>query len=55
MITMWHWDIPRWMEDLGGLTNPIFVDYFKAYADVLFEHFGSRVKKKISIKKKINS
>lgn len=40
---MFHWDLPQWLSDLGGLTNPIFVDYFTAYADVLFNAFGDKV------------
>lgn len=44
MVTLFHWDIPRWLQDLGGLTNPIFVDHFKAFADIMFQNFGSKVK-----------
>lgn len=43
VVTMFHWDLPQWLSDLGGLTNPIFVDYFTAYADVLFNAFGDKV------------
>ena len=41
---MYHWDLPQYIQDLGGLTNPLFVDYFKLFADVLYDNFGSRVK-----------
>lgn len=44
MITMYHWDLPQYIQDLGGFTNPMIVDYYKVYADALFEHFGDRVK-----------
>lgn len=43
MVTMNHWDIPQHLEDLGGWTNSSMADYFTAYADVLFKHFGDRV------------
>lgn len=45
---MFHWDLPQYIQDLGGLTNPIFVDYFEHYADVLYQHFGDRVKRWIT-------
>lgn len=35
--------MPQWLQDLGGLTNPLFVDYYKNYADVVFNAFGDRV------------
>jgi beta-glucosidase/6-phospho-beta-glucosidase/beta-galactosidase len=44
MVTIYHWDLPQYIQDLGGFTNPMFVEYFKVYADTLFEHFGDRVK-----------
>lgn len=43
MITIFHWDLPCWLQDLGGVTNPLFVEYFKEFSDVLFRHFGSKV------------
>lgn len=44
MITMHHYDTPQAMQDLGGLANPIFADYFEIYADVLYQNFGTKVK-----------
>lgn len=44
MITMFHWDLPQKLEIFGGFTNPIIIDYFEAYAKLLFERFGDRVK-----------
>lgn len=44
MVTMYHWDLPQWLQDLGGWLNTEEVLWhFERYADVLFERYGSRV------------
>lgn len=44
IVTIFHFDLPQWLQDLGGVTNPIFAEYLKAYADVLFNAFGHKVR-----------
>ncbi|XP_053610113.1 myrosinase 1-like [Plodia interpunctella] len=44
VVTMYHWDLPQPLQDLGGWTNPIMADYFVDYATVLFDRFSSSVK-----------
>lgn len=44
MVTLYHWDLPVLINDLGGRDNQIFGQYFKNYARIAFQHFGDRVK-----------
>ncbi|KAF2890016.1 hypothetical protein ILUMI_16157, partial [Ignelater luminosus] len=44
LVTLFHWDTPQPLEDLGGFTNALMVDWFEDYARVVFENFGDRVK-----------
>ncbi|KAJ8709809.1 hypothetical protein PYW08_009813 [Mythimna loreyi] len=44
LVTIYHWDLPKTLYDLGGLLSPEFSDWFEDYARVVFENFGDRVK-----------
>jgi lactase-phlorizin hydrolase len=43
MITMFHWDLPQYLQDIGGWTNPVMADQFYVYADALYFFYGSKV------------
>ena len=43
MITMYHWDLPQNLEDMGGWHNEALVTHFKNYADLCYREFGDRV------------
>lgn len=49
MVTIYHWDLPQTLQELGGWSNTVIVDYIVAYADILFHYFGNRVDKWITI------
>lgn len=48
-ITLYHWDLPQPLQDLGGWTNEETIKYYKDYIAICFKLFGDRVKRWISI------
>jgi beta-glucosidase len=43
-ITLYHWDLPQYLQDAGGWANRDTVAAFVAYADVVTKRLGGRVK-----------
>ncbi|XP_044159167.1 lactase-phlorizin hydrolase-like [Bufo gargarizans] len=43
-VTIYHWDLPQSLQDVGGWENETIVERFKDYADLLFDRLGDRVK-----------
>jgi len=43
MVTMYHWDLPQYLEDLGGFLNADLADWFEQYADLLYREYGADV------------
>jgi beta-glucosidase len=39
-VTIWHGDLPLWIEEIGGWKNRETIDIYLQYAKVLFDSFG---------------
>ncbi|UFH57424.1 beta-glucosidase [Spirosoma sp. KNUC1025] len=43
-ITLYHWDLPQALENLGGWPNRKIVDWFADFTDICTKAFGHKVK-----------
>ena len=43
-MTMFHWDLPQAMLEIGGWPSEFIVDYFVDYTELLFKEYGDKVK-----------
>ncbi|XP_075140642.1 lactase/phlorizin hydrolase [Leptodactylus fuscus] len=43
-VTIYHWDLPQALQNLGGWENETIIEWFKDYSEVLFQRLGDRVK-----------
>ncbi|XP_071476152.1 cytosolic beta-glucosidase-like [Diadema antillarum] len=43
-VTLYHFDLPHVLEEIGGWENEMMALYFQAYADFCFNEFGDKVK-----------
>jgi beta-glucosidase len=43
-VTLYHWDLPQKLEDIGGWTNRSIINHFVFYVSVCLKYFGDRVK-----------
>ncbi|KAK2516356.1 Lct, partial [Columba livia] len=49
IVTLYHWDLPQALQDIGGWENSALIDLFDSFADFCFQTFGDRVKFWITI------
>ncbi|MDC1266586.1 GH1 family beta-glucosidase [Crocinitomicaceae bacterium] len=43
-ITLYHWDLPQFLENQGGWTNRKILDWFKEYVSYCAVEYGEKVK-----------
>lgn len=43
MVTLFHWDLPQPLEDVGGWLNETIVENFNSYAEKVFSVLGKDV------------
>lgn len=48
-VTLYHWDLPQWMEDRGGWTSRDVVGHFAEYTAAVHGALGDRVKHWITL------
>lgn len=48
VVTLCHFDMPQALVEKGGWDNPASADWYAAYAEVIFKHYGLKVKKFIT-------
>ncbi|ATZ20531.1 glycoside hydrolase family 1 protein [Mesoplasma coleopterae] len=44
IVTMFHFDTPDFIQEVGGACTNAFTELFEKYSKVLFENFGSKIK-----------
>lgn len=43
-VTLYHWDLPQSLQDLGGWTNRNVIEWFTQYVSFCANEYGSKVK-----------
>ncbi|GAA0078839.1 glycoside hydrolase family 1 protein [Clostridium sp. CTA-5] len=43
-VTIYHWDLPQFLEEKGGWINKETIDAYIHYVNVVFKEFGEKVK-----------
>lgn len=54
VVTLYHWDLPQGLQEIGGWENREVIDHFVQYAKTCFECFGDRVRYWITFNEPIN-
>ncbi|MCL6626342.1 MAG: family 1 glycosylhydrolase, partial [Alicyclobacillus shizuokensis] len=41
--TLYHWDLPQWLQDKGGWSNRDTAKYFAEYASLIYDQLGDGI------------
>lgn len=52
-VTLYHWDLPQKLMDIGGWENRKCIEAFEKYAEICFKNFGDRVENWITFNEPI--
>jgi beta-glucosidase len=52
--TLFHWDLPAWLEDRGGFTRRQALEHLDFYAEAVFRQLGDRVRNWITINEPVS-
>lgn len=44
VATLYHWDLPQKLQDIGGWDNRDVIEYFSQYSDTMYKNLGDYVK-----------
>lgn len=53
-VTLYHWDLPQALQDIGGWENETVIDKYRDYADLIFSRLGLKVKFWVTINEPYN-
>lgn len=48
IFSVYHWDLPQALMDIGGWPNEELIEHFTNFADLAYRTYGDRVKKWIT-------
>ncbi|GMA51182.1 beta-glucosidase [Alicyclobacillus contaminans] len=47
-VTLYHWDLPQWLDDLGGWLNRDVTEHFAEYAELVHRELGDLIPRVIT-------
>src|SRR5215813_897618 len=49
VVTLYHWDLPQWLQDKGGWANRDVAEHFGDFAGAVLQRLGDRVPRWITL------
>ena len=43
LVTLYHWDLPVWLSEIGGWKNPVAIEWFENYTKTVVEALSDKV------------